>query len=72
MGKSMRDGDRDGSGAFVWTVLAIVGTAALAYVVARKVMKGEDLWDTDELLEAADRAANNLDLILMSESQVAS
>lgn len=57
------------SGAVVWTVLALVGTAALAYVVARRVIKGEDPWDADALIEAADRAANNLDTILLTESQ---
>jgi hypothetical protein len=57
------------SGAVVWTVLALVGTAALAYVVARRVIKGEDPWDADALIEAADRAANNLDTILLAESQ---
>ncbi len=72
MGNSRRESDRGASGAFVWTVLALVGTAALAYVVARRVINGEDVWDADELLDAADRAANNLDLILMSESQAAS
>jgi hypothetical protein len=57
------------SGAVVWTVLALVGTAALAYVVARRVIKGQDPWDADAILEAADRAANNLDTILLAESQ---
>lgn len=59
-------------GAVVWTVLALVGAAAVTYVVARKIMKGEDPFDVDALLDAADRAANNLDTILMTETQAAS
>lgn len=64
--------EKERGGAFVWTVLALVGTAALAYVIARRVMKGDDPLDADALLEAADRAANNLDAILMTETQIAS
>jgi hypothetical protein len=59
-------------GAVVWTVLALLGTAAIAYVVARRVMRGEDLRDADSLLDAADRAANNLDTILLAEGKAVS
>jgi hypothetical protein len=69
MTRASDEKDRKDSGAFVWTVLALVGTAAIAFIVARKVINGEEIWDADRLLEAADRAANQLDLILMSESQ---
>lgn len=58
------------SGAIVWTVIAFAGAAALAFVVARKIAKGESL-DADALLDAADRAANNLDAILMAEGATA-
>ena len=60
------------TGAVVWTALAILGAAAIAYVVARKVMRGEDILDADAILDAAETAAANLDAILMAESQVAS
>lgn len=60
------------SGAIVWTVLALAGAAALAFVVARKIASGESLLDADALLDAADRAANNLDLILSTEGSALS
>jgi hypothetical protein len=60
------------SGKAVWTALAILGVAAIAFVIARKVMRGEDILDADAILDAAETAAANLDAILMAESQVAS
>ena len=53
-------------GAVVWTTLALVGAAALAYVFVRR-LHGDGDFDVDALLTAADEAANNLDAILMSE-----
>lgn len=64
--------ERNVGAAVIWTAVALLGTAALTYVVARRIMRGQSPLDADALLEAADRAANNLDAILMSESQVAS
>lgn len=55
-------------GAMVWTIVALLGAAAIAYVVARRVARGEDPLDADALLEAADKAANNLDSILLTEA----
>jgi hypothetical protein len=66
------EGRERSTGAVVWTALAILGAAAIAYVVARKVMRGEDILDADAILDAADRAAANLDAILMAEGQIAS
>jgi hypothetical protein len=59
-------------GAIVWSALALVGAAALAFVIVKKIARGEDVLDTDALLAAADEAANNLDAILMAESAIAS
>lgn len=64
--------DKSHTGAIVWTTIVLVGAAALTYVVARRLLKGELPVDADSLLDAADRAANQLDTILLSENQAAS
>ena len=70
MGTERLGGSRSRSrnrGAAVWTVVALLGAAAVAYVIARRIARGEDPLDADALLDAADRAANNLDSILRTE-----
>ena len=66
-----KDRNESKHGAIVWTALALVGAAALAFVVVRRVASGKDVFDTDSLLAAADEAANNLDAILMAEGAIA-
>jgi hypothetical protein len=56
----------------VWTAFAFLGVGIIAFVIARKVMRGEDILDAEAILDAAETAAANLDAILMAESQVAS
>jgi hypothetical protein len=70
MGKAIDRGRQKG-GAAVWTALALVGAAALTYVVVRRFAGGGELPDADTLLAAADEAANNLDAILMAEGAIA-
>ncbi|MEX2244360.1 MAG: hypothetical protein WD716_11010 [Fimbriimonadaceae bacterium] len=71
MARYRENGERK-TGAVVWTALAILGVAAITFVIARKAMRGEDILDADAILDAAETAAANLDAILMAESQVAS
>ena len=72
MERNERTKDRNIAGALVWTAVALIGTAALTYFVTRRLMAGTAVLDTDALLDAADKAANNLDAILRIENQVAS
>lgn len=62
--------DENKGGAAVWTALALVGAAAIAYVMVRRLAGDRDI-DVESLLSAADEAANNLDAILMAESAIA-
>ncbi|MCH8978659.1 MAG: hypothetical protein IH945_05380 [Armatimonadetes bacterium] len=57
----------------VWTAVAVIAAVALGYVVVRRYMKGKPLLDIESLLDACNRAADNLDQILLSEQpQIAS
>lgn len=60
-----------GSGKAIWTAVAIAGVATAAFFITKKLIKGEKLMDADSLLKAADKAANQLDAILRSESSKA-
>ena len=57
----------------VWTTVAVLTAAAFGYLVVRRFMKGKSLLDIESLLDACNRAADNLDKILLSEKpQIAS
>ena len=57
----------------MWITVAVLAAAALGYVVVRRFMKGKPLLDIDSLLDACNRAADNLDVILLAEKpQIAS
>ena len=57
----------------VWTTVAVLAAVAVGYVVVSRFMKGKPLLDIDSLLDACNRAADNLDKVLLAEKpQIAS
>lgn len=60
-----------GPGKAIWAAVVIAGVATAAFFITKKLIKGEKLMDADSLLKAADKAANQLDAILRSESSKA-
>ena len=53
-------------------VAALVGIAAVALVVVNRTRKDGSRWSVDDLIEAADRAADNLERTLLGEQARAS
>ena len=53
-------------------VAALVGLAAVALVVVNRTRKDGSRWSVDDLIDAADRAADNLERTLMGEQARAS
>ena len=57
----------------LWTTVAVIAAAAVGYLVVRRYLKGKPLLDIESVLDACNRAADNLDLILQAEKpQIAS
>ena len=57
----------------VWTTVAVLAAVAVGFIIVRRYLKGKPLLDIEAVLDACNRAADNLDSILLSEKpQIAS